>query len=101
MTTTEAELTTGAEAPDLKLSTPEGAPIQLSMLWKEKPLVLVFLGALEGSLASENAILWRDAGRRERVSWALEPAVPAALRRWHGVRRLWRERRPARKLRPG
>ena len=66
MTTTEAELTTGAEAPDLKLSTPEGAPIQLSMLWKEKPLVLVFLGALEGSLASENAILWRDADETVR-----------------------------------
>jgi hypothetical protein len=60
MTTTEAELTAGAGAPDLKLNTPEGAPIQLSMLWKEKPLALVFLGALEGSLASENAILWRD-----------------------------------------
>lgn len=60
MTTTEAELTTGTDAPDLKLNTPEGAPIQLSMLWKEKPLALVFLSALDGSLASENAILWRD-----------------------------------------
>ena len=66
MTTTEAELTTGADAPDLKLSTPEGAPIHLSMLWKEKPLALVFLGALDGSLASENAILWRDADETMR-----------------------------------
>ena len=66
MTTTEAELTAGARAPDLKLNTPEGAPIQLSMLWKEKPLVLVFLGALDGSLASENAILWRDADETVR-----------------------------------
>ena len=66
MTTTEAELSTGAKAPDLKLSTPEGAPIQLSMLWKEKPLVVVFLGALDGSLASENAILWRDADETVR-----------------------------------
>ena len=66
MTTTEAELTTGAGAPDLKLSTPEGASISLSMLWEEKPLALVFLGALEGSLASENAILWRDADETVR-----------------------------------
>ncbi len=68
MTTTEAELTTGAGAPDLKLRTPEGASIQLSMLWKEKPLALVFLGALDGSLASENAILWRDADETVRES---------------------------------
>ncbi len=68
MTTTEAELTAGAGAPDLKLNTPEGAPIQLSILWKEKPLVLVFLGALESSLASENAILWRDADETVRKS---------------------------------
>ena len=66
MTTTEAELATGAKTPDLKLNTPEGASIQLSMLWKEKPLVLVFLGALEGSLAPENAILWRDADETVR-----------------------------------
>jgi len=60
MTTTEAEVAMGQKAPDLKLRTPEGGDIQLSMLWSERPLSLVFLGALDNTLSSENAILWRD-----------------------------------------
>jgi hypothetical protein len=38
----EGTLSVGQTAPDLRLEMFEGSPVQLSGLWSEKPLVLVF-----------------------------------------------------------
>lgn len=41
--TTAPRLVAGVAAPDLTLAGPDGAPISLSSLWDERPLVLAFL----------------------------------------------------------
>ncbi len=66
MTTTEAELIVGAKAPDLTLQTPDGSSLQLSTVWSKKPVAIVFLGALDGAVASEYATLWRDTDEHMR-----------------------------------
>jgi len=62
MTTTEAELFAGAQAPDIKLETTDGMRVGLASLWSEKPVALIFLHALDSQLATELAIHWRDGG---------------------------------------
>ena len=65
MTTADATLTVGATAPDAELTTVDGAPVRLSALWHERPLVLVFLAPLGGRYCIDNAIQLRDA--RENI----------------------------------
>ena len=62
MTTTEAELATGAQAPDIKLETADGMRVGLASLWGEKPVALIFLHTLDSQLSTELAIQWRDGG---------------------------------------
>lgn len=40
---TPPQLVAGAAAPDLTVAGPDGAPLRLSSLWDERPLVLAFL----------------------------------------------------------
>lgn len=91
MTTLEAELTVGSRAPDLSFRTPDGPPLQLSAIWSEKPVALIFLSALDGAFAPECATLWRDAQERMHEAGGQVVAVCAApsaeaesfRRRWH------------------
>lgn len=38
----EGSLRAGGAAPDVRLTTLQGTPLQLSSLWKSKPLVVIF-----------------------------------------------------------
>ena len=61
MTTTQVELTVGAQAPDLELAAAKGGPVRLSSLWQERPLILAFLCSIESPFCVEQALQLRDA----------------------------------------
>lgn len=61
MTTTEAMLEVGDEAPDLELTKATGTHVRLSSLWAKRPLAVAFLCALDRQYFSDQALQLRDA----------------------------------------
>ncbi|MCH7812123.1 MAG: redoxin domain-containing protein [Chloroflexi bacterium] len=61
MTTTDAFLSLGAQAPESEVASAEGGPVLLPSLWSERPLVLIFLCPLDTGYGADNAIRLRDA----------------------------------------
>jgi predicted nucleic-acid-binding Zn-ribbon protein/peroxiredoxin len=61
MTTQPVEANARFNAPDLTLVRDDGVEVQLSSLWAERPLVLVFFGELTNPFTGDNAAQLRDA----------------------------------------
>jgi predicted nucleic-acid-binding Zn-ribbon protein/peroxiredoxin len=79
MTTTAAAISIGSPAPDEQLARADGSVAQISSLWRERPLILSFLGDPDSEFTADNAAQLRDAdGAFDQAGAALAAILPAA-----------------------
>ncbi len=78
MTTSQTELTLGSPARDLTLTFTDGAGVELSSLWPERPLALIFFEELDGRFVVDRAIQWRDSDNIVRAAGGEIVAICAA-----------------------